>query len=117
MKHIALLFILISLQVQAEKPHQTVDKEAIRIVIRDQGSKFMECYSPVLKKDKKVDIKVVLNWDIGSKGEVQKSKIESTTLKNATAEDCMLATLKTLKFPKSDEVSNVNFPFVFSNIK
>lgn len=97
---LAALFILtISFQAPASNEIAT-HKEDVRQVMRTNGPLFQKCYEEGLKKDPKIEGKVVLMWTVGTDGKVISAEVKESELKSAVAEKCMVSAVKTLKFPK-----------------
>ena len=114
MKLIATILLVLSFGASAGADN-SIDKEAVRKVIKNNLPLFQKCYADELKNDPKIKGKVVLSWDISDTGEVKTATIKSSALKNKTAEECIVATVKALKFPEAPQgtFANINFPFVF----
>jgi hypothetical protein len=81
----------------------TIDKEAIRRVIRSNISEVRSCYERVLNtkpKGTKLEGKVVLGWDIIERGQARNVKVVSSTLGNKEIEDCIKRRLASWTFPE-----------------
>lgn len=94
-----------------------MDKEAIRRVIRDHLREIRSCYERELQRSPDLYGKVVLQWDIEDAGRVGRAVIKNNALGNDSVANCILARLKTWKFPDppKDQIGRVDFPFVFSS--
>jgi TonB family protein len=94
----------------------TIDREAIRKVIRDNARQIQACYEKALNKNPNLYGKVILEWVIIGNGRVSSAKVSSSTLKNSEVENCVLSRLRTWKFPEppSDQEAVVSYPFLFN---
>ena len=97
----------------------SIDKEPVRLVMRKNSSGFKKCYDDELKNSPNIEGKVVLDWDISDTGEVKRASIKSSALNNPNVENCMLSTLRTLKFPEAPKGTdaNINYPILFGKNK
>lgn len=95
----------------------TMDKEAIRRVIRDHIREIRNCYERELQRSPDLYGKIVLEWDIEDAGRVGRAVVKSNALGNNSVANCILSRLKTWKFPDppKDQVGRVDYPFVFSS--
>lgn len=81
----------------------TIDKEAIRRVIRSKLNEVKSCYERALntlEKGKRMEGKVVLGWEIIEKGQARNVKVVSSTLGNSAVEDCIRRRLASWIFPE-----------------
>jgi hypothetical protein len=95
----------------------TIDREAIRRVIRENINAFRACYERELNRNPDLQGKIVLEWDIGERGRVMRGKVSSNDMGNKSVGECILDRLKTLTFPEpptANEVT-VSYPFFFKN--
>jgi pSer/pThr/pTyr-binding forkhead associated (FHA) protein len=95
----------------------TIDREAIRRVIRENINAFRACYERELNRNPDLQGKIVLEWDIGERGRVMRGKVSSNDMGNKAVGECILDRLKTLTFPEpptANEVT-VSYPFFFKN--
>lgn len=95
----------------------TIDREAIRRVVRSNKRVIQFCYERALQRDRDLHGKIVLEWDIGERGRVLAAKVKSSTLSDQEVGQCILARLKTWIFPEppADQIAVVAYPFVFSS--
>lgn len=98
-----------------------IDKEGIRKVFFENSRAIRQCYEATLKKEPALAGVVKLDFDIVTGGLVEKAKIKDTSsLKNEEVHTCLLATLKTLKFPEppaGTKSVNVIYPLAFVSKK
>ncbi len=94
----------------------SIDKEAIRRLIRKNRNALKGCYDRALTQNKNISGKVVLNWKITNGGRMKSPKVKSSTLNNAQVEQCIINRLMVLTFPDPgpNEIAEVSFPFVFN---
>ena len=95
-----------------------IDREKIRIVIRDNITDIRRCYEKELKVNDELEGKVLIRWEIDNKGAVNSPKVvdDQSDLKNANVNACLLKTISSLTFPPSPGVATtVEFPFWFRN--
>lgn len=95
----------------------TIDREAVRRVVRSAINSFKACYEREYKKDTKLEGKVVIAWEIHEKGVAKNARVVSakSTIGNAAVEDCVRSRMLTLRFPEPPQgtMAEVMFPFVF----
>lgn len=99
----------------AVKPNLTPGE--IQGVVRSNFGAFRSCYESMLKRDKKAEGKVLLQFEIDGQGDIVKNTIgEGSTLKDATLDTCMLAAVADLKFAASGlaTTTKVTYPIAFS---
>lgn len=94
----------------------SIDKEAIRKVIRDNQRQIQACYEKTLNKNPNLYGKVILEWVIVGNGRVTNARVANSTLKNSEVENCILSRLRTWKFPEPppDQEAVVSYPFLFN---
>jgi hypothetical protein len=99
----------------------TIDREAVRRVVRSALSAFKSCYDREYKSDTRLEGKVVVAWEIHEKGVAKNAKIvtEKSTIRNANVENCVKARMLTLRFPEPPPgtVAEVVYPFLFQGQK
>lgn len=91
-----------------------VDKEAVRVIVREHVSEVRKCYENRLRTKPELSGKLVLQWDINRDGVVA-NPMASQAL-DAEVDNCVIDKLKTWKFPEppNNRVAKVSYPFVFS---
>lgn len=98
----------------------TIDKEAIRRVIRAKLHEVKSCYERALnvqEKGRKLEGKIVLGWEIVEKGQARNVKVKSSTLGNRQVENCIRDRLASWTFPEPPPglVAEVQaYPFVLN---
>ncbi len=93
----------------------SIDREAVRRVIRSILNQIKSCYERQLRTDSSLEGKVVIEFQIVDQGRVQSAKTSTTTLKNAAVEQCVAARIREARFPEppTGTVAVVYYPFVF----
>lgn len=94
-----------------------IDRDAIRRVVQKNIRQIQACYERALNKDPDLYGKVVLRWEIDSRGRALNTSVKKTTLNSREVEKCMMNRLRTWKFPASprNQVADVSYPFVFNS--
>lgn len=96
----------------------TIDREAVRRVIRSGLREIRGCYERELSKlsrTQSLEGKVVIEWTIAEQGRALNAKVKSSTLGNRAVENCVRDRLATWRFPDPPPggVAEVNYPFYF----
>ena len=94
----------------------TIDKEAIRRVIRENRKLFQYCYDQALRRNSDAYGKVEIQWDIEERGRATNTIVKSNSTGDASFGRCMADKIRGLIFPEppADQVARVIFPFVFT---
>ena len=96
----------------------SIDKEAIRRLIRRNRNAIAACYEKGLVRNSSLSGKVVLSWNIRSGGKMTDAKVISSTLTDKSVEKCLIVRLRGLTFPSpgENEIAEVSsYPFVFES--
>lgn len=93
----------------------TIDREAVRRVIRSILNQIKSCYERQLRVNSSLEGKVVIRFEIIEQGRVRSAKTQSTSLKDATVESCVAARIREARFPEPPPgtIAQVDYPFVF----
>jgi TonB family protein len=97
----------------------SVDRDAVAEAIYAHKDEFRLCYEREINAERpKMTGQVGTSFVIGSSGRVTQAGIESSSIRNANVERCVLKVLKRIQFPivRGDGVVEVHFPFKFSSI-
>lgn len=81
----------------------TIDKEAIRRVIRAKLHEVKSCYERALNtkaKGTRLEGKVILGWEIVAEGQARNVKVKSSTLGDKGVENCIRDRLASWTFPE-----------------
>lgn len=93
----------------------TIDKELIRRVIQANHGKFKYCYESELVRKPSLAGRIAIQFQINTEGKVTLSRVASTTMGNATVENCVASRIRQLVFPMPQGGGSalVTYPFVF----
>jgi hypothetical protein len=93
----------------------SIDKEAIRRIIRSNRNAIKSCYDQELTKNPTLSGKIVLQWQITDGGRMINAKVKSNDMRTNSLGPCIINRLSVLKFPDPGptEIAEVAFPFVF----
>jgi len=95
----------------------TIDKEAVAKVINSHLHEVSSCYERALLKTPGLAGKIVLEWQITINGSVGYAKTKSSSMQSAAVESCILASLKTWRFPPAKGAGVViTYPFMFNSV-
>ena len=89
-----------------------ISKDHVNDVIKKNNNTIQGCHA----KDKKTKGKVLIKFNIQADGAVSKAKIESTSLRDKTTEDCLSNTIKGLKFDPliKGRIAIIRYPLVIN---
>ena len=107
----------LNLDVDDIETSSSIDREAIRRVVRRNVPAIRACYNQELNRNKNLRGKVVVEWDIADAGRVVGTRVKSNSMANRRVADCIRRLIATLTFPSpgANEVARVAFPFVFAS--
>lgn len=92
----------------------TYDKNVIHAVIKRHLARIRYCYEKQLQRDPKLAGKLIIEFKIDENGNVTVARVASSTLGDPTAETCIVAEFKKLRFPApEDGTVTVKYPMVF----
>lgn len=93
----------------------TIDREAVRRVIRSILNQIRSCYERQLRTDSSLEGKVVIQFEIIDQGRVRTSRAKSSSLNNSAVESCVAARIKEARFPEPPvgTTAVVDYPFLF----
>jgi outer membrane biosynthesis protein TonB len=95
----------------------SIDKEAVAKVINSHLGEVSSCYERALLKTPGLAGKIVLEWQITTSGTVGFAKTKTSTMQSPAVESCILASLKTWKFPAAKGAGVViTYPFMFNSV-
>ena len=97
----------------------TIDKEAVRRVIRHNQNEIRGCYVKELnrlERGQQIEGKVIMTWDIVAGGRAVNVRVKSSTLNNKSVENCLRDRIASYTFPDvpagmTAEVSQYPFNF------
>lgn len=93
----------------------TIDREAVRRVIRSILNQIRSCYERQLRTDSSLEGKVIIQFEIIDQGRVRASRAKTSTLNNSAVESCVAARIKEARFPEPPvgTTAVVDYPFLF----
>jgi hypothetical protein len=97
-------------------PATSLEREQIRLVFIKNQKAFMDCYATALKRKSQLEGKILFDFDVNPDGRVSRARVneEKSTLKDTEMNQCILASLRTWDFPKSEsQVTAVEYPLAF----
>lgn len=95
----------------------SIDREAIRRVIRDNRKLFENCYNQALRRNSDSYGKVEIKWHIEERGRATNSVVKSNTVGDKQMGECLARVIRGLTFPEPppDQIAEVTYPFVFAS--
>jgi pSer/pThr/pTyr-binding forkhead associated (FHA) protein len=95
----------------------TIDREAIRRVIRENIKQFQFCYDQALRKHSDAYGKVEVKWFIREHGKATDTVVKSNTVGDTEMGNCIARVIRGLTFPEppQDQIAEVTYPFVFAS--
>ncbi|MBM4388220.1 MAG: energy transducer TonB [Deltaproteobacteria bacterium] len=96
-----------------------LDKETIRRYIQTKMDQIRWCYQQEVQKLPDLAGQINVTFIIDPSGKVVKPEIKSTTMNNASVENCILERVSKWRFPspKGGGVVKVSYPFIFRVVK
>jgi hypothetical protein len=93
----------------------TIDREAVRRVIRSKLDLVRNCYERELRGKPNLGGKVLIAWRIVADGKADTVKIKSSDLNDSLVENCIVQEFYSWRFPEppGGAVADVVFPLVF----
>ena len=93
-----------------------MDREIIQEVVREDRDGLRACFNEALASDPELTGRLVIQWVIGSTGEVVSAEVFESELENDAFHECVTDLVLEWEFPPPDGggVVRVNYPFNFS---
>lgn len=93
----------------------TLDKQVIKALVQKHQAEIKQCYEAGLREDPSLEGKVVVDFTIGSAGDVVQATIKESTLGREDIDACLINVVNGWRFepPKGGGVVRVSYPFVF----
>ncbi len=102
--------------VPAKKDGGTIDRDAVAKVIGEHLHEVQRCYEASLLMEGSSGGRLAVEWTISTSGAVTQAKVQSTTLRQGSVPQCVLAALRRWTFPKAKGGNVVvTYPFVFQS--
>lgn len=94
--------------------HGPLPPDQINRVIFAHARVIRSCYDTEASKDPSLRGTITVGWSIDPTGSVAQASVASSTMRNPTVEGCILQEIRNLRFPTSDQRTEVpGFPFKF----
>ncbi len=95
----------------------SIDREAIRRVIRENIKQFQFCYDQALRRHSDAYGKVEVKWFIQEHGRATNTVVKSNTVGDSEMGNCIARVIRSLTFPEppQDQIAEVTYPFVFAS--
>lgn len=91
------------------------DKGDIAKNVRRRAAALRACYERQLMAKPNLKGKVTVQWTINQEGKVARPKVVTNTIKNASVTDCVMRTIKRIRFKKPEAgICVIQWPFVFA---
>ncbi len=91
------------------------DKGNIAKNVRRRASALRACYEMQLLSKPNLKGKVTVQWTIKQDGKVANPKVVTNSIKNAKVTDCVMRTIKRIRFKKPEAgICVIQWPFVFA---
>ncbi|MCO4760174.1 MAG: AgmX/PglI C-terminal domain-containing protein [Myxococcales bacterium] len=91
------------------------DKGDIAKNVRRRAAALRACYERQLMSKPNLKGKVTVQWTINQEGKVTRPKTVTNTIKNASVTDCVMRTIKRIRFKKPEAgICVIQWPFVFA---
>ncbi|GIL18018.1 MAG: hypothetical protein BroJett040_17690 [Oligoflexia bacterium] len=93
----------------------SIDREAVRRVIRSILAQIKSCYERQLRMTSDLEGKIVINFDIHEQGRVKSAKPKETSAAMRPVAECVASRIKEQRFPEppAGSYASVDYPFVF----
>jgi pSer/pThr/pTyr-binding forkhead associated (FHA) protein len=94
----------------------SIDREAIRRVIRENLKLFENCYNQALRRNSDAYGKVEIQWNIEERGRATSTVVKSNSIGDRQMGECIARVIRGLTFPEPppDQIAQVTYPFVFA---
>jgi hypothetical protein len=95
----------------------TIDRDGIRSVIRNNIKNFQACYDSALKENKNVYGKIEIVWQIVDAGKAEKVSVKSNSTGDEKFGKCVADEVGKLTYPipPKTQIAEVIYPFVFAS--
>jgi len=97
----------------------TVDREAVRRVVRSIYNQIKNCYERYLRVDSEIEGKIVIHWEVVEQGKVKVSKPKEAPKELTGVAECVAGRIRDQKFPDPPQGSyyEVDYPFMMGKQK
>ncbi|MBN2498226.1 MAG: TonB family protein [Deltaproteobacteria bacterium] len=101
----------------ADPPPLLLTRAQILETIRSSAAAQRACYEQALEADPALGGKIQISFTISASGAVSAAEVVSSSLDHAGLQACVLAAVRSLRFPASAEPCSVVFPFLFEPVR
>ncbi len=110
--------IEIGLNYRDANVEEGLTREEVAKVIHGHLNEIRYCYESAIIHDPSLSGKVLVDFKIGSKGQVEMAQSRENTLNTPTVSNCLLGKLKNWKFPtpRGQVQVAVSYPFLFKSV-
>ncbi len=91
----------------------SLDQKAVNRIVKRNQPAIKHCYEAELRLNPKLNGKVTVEWTIGSTGAVTNASVVSSSLSNSNVEKCILKTVRRWRFPRPEDETVIEYPFIF----
>lgn len=88
-------------------------REQVERVVLAHRVAIKYCYEKELQRSPDLNGKIDIAWVIRPNGSVDRHRVAKSTMNNAAVEGCIVRTVGSWQFPKSDADTIVSYPFFF----
>lgn len=93
-----------------------MDREVVAKIINSRLVEVVTCAERALLKGPAVVGKLVVEWQISNVGAVKSAQTKASTLRNPELEACVVARVRTWRFPQTSSGGTIAFPFIFRDV-
>lgn len=95
----------------------SIDREAIRSVVRAHSEEIRACYDAGLTRDPKLEGRLTLRWTVRH-GEIEEVELTDVTLADACVVVCVIDEVATWSFPRlrAAEELKITYPFLLTGL-
>ena len=111
---ISLYLAFTSLSGCALKHKREADADKIVEAYKSQKEQVKNCYYKALETQPKLQGEVVLSWIVSGRGELKEAWIKNSTLNDSDMETCILNHLKTVQFPKTQNMAKITVEYTLT---
>ena len=92
----------------------TVDREAVRRVVRSIYNQIKNCYERGLRANSDLEGKIIVHWEVAEHGRVMSSKVKDASSELQNIAECVALRIREQRFPEppANSMYEVDFPFM-----
>ena len=111
---VVMLVALLSVGGCALKHKREADANKIIDAYKAQREQVKNCYYKALETNTQLQGEVTLAWVVDGKGALKKAWVKDTTMNDADMEGCLLDHLKTVTFPKTQNLAKITVEYTLT---